>query len=88
MWEPFQRSMHHSCSYGGQSEQGGKTGLCNQRGTGSEEPARNEKKDSIHSRQQGHGVGKARNGEGRKCEEVVALVRGTRKAKALEWQQR
>lgn len=31
---------------------------------------------------------KPRNGEGRKCEEVVALVRGTRKAKALEWQQR
>lgn len=28
------------------------------------------------------------NGEGRKCEEVVALVRGTRNAKALEWQQR
>lgn len=43
---------------------------------------------TADSRATGWEKPKPGNGEGRKCEEVVALVRGTRNAKALEWQQR
>lgn len=87
--EPFQRSVHHGCGYGGPSgsDAGGKLGLCKQCvcvcGGGHRAGRANQKsKGRLYLPQRAQRrAGRSPRDGGKRCEEAATLVRGCKEGK-------